>query len=53
MKGVEEFKYLELGDEYQRRSKLIIKINRLYREFLLPSVKANTKESKWNQTKTF
>ena len=53
MKGVEEFKYLELGDEYQRRSKLIIKINRLYREFLFPSVKPKTKESKWNQTKTF
>ena len=53
MKGVEEFKYLELGDEYQRRSKLIIKINKLYREFLFPSVKAKAKESKWNQTKTF
>ena len=53
MKGVEEFKYLELGDEYQRRSKLIIKINKLYREFLFPSVKHKIKESKWNQTKTF
>lgn len=53
MKGVEEFKYLELGDEYQRRSKLIVKINKLYREFLFPSIKPKTKESKWNQTKTF
>ena len=53
MKGVEEFKHLHLGDEYQRRSELIVKINKLYREFLLPSVKPKTKESKWNQTKTF
>ena len=53
MKGVKEFKYLELGDEYQRRSELIVKINKLYREFLFPSVKPKAKESNWNQTKTF
>ena len=40
-------------DEYQRRSELIVKINKLYREFLFPSVKQKTKESNWNQTKTF
>ena len=44
---------LHLGDEYQRRSELIVKINKLYREFLFPSVKQKTKESNWNQTKTF
>ena len=31
-------------DEYQRRSELIVKINKLYREFLFPSVKQKTKE---------
>lgn len=34
MKGVEEFGYMQLGDEYQMRNPIITKINRIYREYL-------------------
>ena len=50
--NVEEYQEIELDDSHQRRSPLILKIDKAYREFLSPK-KPKVKNNLWNTNKTF
>lgn len=51
--NVEEYQEIELDDSHQRRSPLILKIDKAYREFLNPTKKKRKETNNWTQNKTF
>lgn len=51
--NVEEYQEIELDDSHQRRSPLILKIDKAYREFLYPTKKKKKQDSIWTENKTF
>lgn len=51
--GVDEYREVELDDSHQRRSKLILKIDKAYRQFLNPKQVKKNFEKNWYKTQTF